>query len=62
MRLASEHKIPVVPRGAGTGLSGGAMARQESIVLAFARMKQILEIDVANQRAAVVQPGVVIWN
>jgi len=58
MRLASEHKIPVVPRGAGTGLSGGAIARQESIVLAFARMNKILEIDVANQRA-VVQPGVV---
>ena len=58
MRVASEHKIPVVPRGAGTGLSGGAIARQESIVLAFARMNKILEIDVANQRA-VVQPGVV---
>jgi glycolate oxidase len=58
MRLASENKIPVVPRGAGTGLSGGAIARQESIVLAFARMNKILEIDVANQRA-VVQPGVV---
>ena len=58
MRLACQHKIPVVPRGAGTGLSGGAIARKESIVLGFARMNKVLEIDTANQRA-VVQPGVV---
>jgi glycolate oxidase len=58
MRLASDKKIPVVPRGAGTGLSGGAIARREAIVLSLARMNKILEIDVPNQRA-VVQPGVV---
>jgi glycolate oxidase len=58
MRLAWAKKIPVVPRGAGTGLSGGAIARKEAIVLSLARMNKILEIDVANQRA-VVQPGVV---
>ena len=58
MRLASATKTPVVPRGAGTGLSGGAIARKEAIMLAMARMNKILEIDVANQRA-VVQPGVV---
>lgn len=58
MRLASRNTIPVVPRGAGTGLSGGAIARKEAIVLSLARMNRILEIDVANQRA-VVQPGVV---
>jgi glycolate oxidase len=58
MRLAWEKKIPVVPRGAGTGLSGGAIARKEAIVLSLARMNKILEIDVVNQRAAV-QPGVV---
>src|SRR6267154_2331079 len=52
MRLASDKKIPVVPRGAGTGLSG------EAIVLSLARMNKILEIDVPNQRA-VIQPGVV---
>src|ERR1043165_10209681 len=57
MRLASDKKIPVVPRGAGTGLSGGAIARREAIVLSLARMNKILEIDVPNQRA-VVQPGV----
>src|SRR5262252_6630155 len=55
MRLAHSAKIPVVPRGAGTGLSGGAIARQEAIMLAMARMNKILDIDVENQRA-VVQP------
>ena len=58
MRLAHATKTPVVPRGAGTGLSGGAIARKEAIVLSLARMNKILEIDVENQRA-VVQPGVV---
>jgi len=58
MRLAHTTRTPVVPRGAGTGLSGGAIARQEAIMLAMARMNKILEIDVENQRA-VVQPGVV---
>ena len=58
MLLANSTKTPVVPRGAGTGLSGGAIARKEAIVLAMARMNKILEIDVENQRA-VVQPGVV---
>src|SRR5215472_8052133 len=58
MRLASENGFPIVPRGAGTGLSGGALARNGAIVLGFSRMNRILEIDAANQRA-VVQPGVV---
>src|SRR5262249_39177522 len=58
MRLAHSTKTPVVPRGAGTGLSGGAIASKQAIMLAMARMNKILEIDVDNQRA-VVQPGVV---
>src|SRR5215470_1979675 len=58
MRLAHSTRTPVVPRGAGTGLSVGAIARKEAIMLAMARMNKILEIDVENQRA-VVQPGVV---
>ena len=58
MRLANDSGFPVVPRGAGTGLSGGAIAREGAIVLGFARMDRILEIDPENQRA-VVQPGVV---
>ncbi|HEV2021205.1 MAG TPA: FAD-linked oxidase C-terminal domain-containing protein [Terriglobales bacterium] len=58
MRLAVESGVPIVPRGAGTGLSGGSIARSGAIVLGFSRMNRILEVDLANQRA-VVQPGVV---
>jgi len=58
VRWASQHKLPLVARGAGTGLSGGAIAVQGGLVLGFSRMKKIVEIDIENQRA-VVQPGVV---
>src|SRR5271166_513572 len=58
MRLASSAGFPVVARGAGTGLSGGAISPEGGVVLAFARMNRILEVDVENYRA-VVQPGVV---
>jgi glycolate oxidase len=58
LRIAAEHGTPVVGRGAGTGLSGGSIPREGGIVIGFARMNRILEIDVANERA-VVQPGVV---
>jgi len=58
MQLCSRAAVPVVPRGAGTGLSGGAVARDGAITLAFSRMNRILEIDLENQRA-LVQPGVV---
>jgi glycolate oxidase len=56
--LAKDRKVPIVGRGAGTGLSGGAIPRAGGIVISFARMNRILEIDLANERA-VVQPGVV---
>src|SRR5579884_3689849 len=58
MKLATATGTPIVPRGAGTGLSGGSIARAGGIVLGFSRMNRILEIDPVNQRA-VVQPGVV---
>ncbi len=58
VRLANEYGIPIVGRGAGTGLSGGAIPREGGIVIAFSRMNRILEIDLDNERA-VVQPGVV---
>ena len=58
VKLAVEHQVPIVGRGAGTGLSGGALARGGGIMIVFARMNRILEIDVETQRA-VVQPGVV---
>jgi len=58
VRIANEYKIPFLPRGAGTGLSGGALAVEGGIVLELQRMNQILSVDVEN-RFAVVQPGVV---
>ena len=57
-RLAAVRKMPFVPRGAGTGLSGGAVVTEGGIIISLARMKKILEIDLENQRARV-QPGVV---
>src|SRR5688572_11301705 len=57
-KLAKEAKVPIVGRGAGTGLSGGAIPREGGVCVAFARMNRILEIDLENERA-VVQPGVV---
>jgi glycolate oxidase len=58
MRLAMKHGVPIVGRGAGTGLSGGALASRGGILMVFSRMNRILEIDAENFRA-VVQPGVV---
>ncbi|MDE3110507.1 MAG: FAD-binding protein [Acidobacteriota bacterium] len=58
VQLARKHKTPLVGRGAGTGLSGGAIARHGGIVISFARMNRILAIDAENQIACV-QPGVV---
>ncbi|ORA34503.1 FAD-binding oxidoreductase [Mycobacterium aquaticum] len=55
LRWASTHRVPVVPRGAGSGLSGGADAVDGAIVLSTERMRDI-RIDVAT-RTAVVQPG-----
>jgi glycolate oxidase len=58
VKIAAKHSVPVVPRGAGTGLSGGAVPIYGGIVVAFARMNRILEVDYDNLRA-VVQPGLV---
>lgn len=58
VKVANKYKIPIVPRGSGTGLSGGSVPRQGGIVVTFSRMGRILEVDVPNRRA-VVQPGVV---
>ena len=56
--LVSAEGLPIVPRGAGTGLSGGAAALDGAAVVATARMNRVLEVDPENRRA-VVQPGVV---
>ncbi len=58
VRLCAEAGVPIVPRGAGSGLSGAANAIDGCVVVAMTRMKEILEIDPDN-RLAVVQPGVV---
>jgi glycolate oxidase len=55
VRWAASHAVPVVPRGAGTGLSGGSMAVDGGIVVSLERMRAI-EIDTASQ-VAVVEPG-----
>jgi len=55
-RIAREFRVPLVGRGAGTGLSGGAIPREGGIVVAFARMNHILEIDLESERA-VVEPS-----
>jgi len=57
MRLCSTNKIPVIARGAGTGLSGGALPQPYSVVLSLAKFNHILDIDSAN-RVARVEPGV----
>jgi glycolate oxidase len=56
--IAARHGVPVVARGAGTGLSGGAVAERGGVVLTVTRMNRILEIDTENS-LAVVEPGVV---
>ena len=58
MKVAYREGIKVVARGAGTNLSGNAVARQGGIIMSFTRMNRIVEIDIRN-RCAVVQPGVV---
>lgn len=58
VKLATKYQVPVVGRGAGTGLSGGALARGGGVMIVFACMNKILEIDLEGRRA-VVQPGVV---
>jgi glycolate oxidase len=57
MKYCARYGIPVVPRGAGTSLSGGAIPQQDALVIALTRMNRILDVDFAN-RAAVVQAGV----
>ena len=58
VRLARALEMPIVPRGAGTGLSGGALPIEGGIVVGLARMNRILDVDLPNQRMRV-QPGVV---
>lgn len=58
VRICGEHDVPVVPRGAGTGLSGGAAGIEGALTIAFTRMTRILEIDRENLTVTT-QPGVI---
>ena len=57
LKLANRLNVPVVARGAGTGLSGGAQPHKHGILLGMAKFNKILKVDVQS-RSAVVQPGV----
>jgi glycolate oxidase len=58
VQICARHHIPFVARGAGTGLSGGALPDAAGIVISFARMTKILDVDIPNQRITV-EPGVI---
>jgi glycolate oxidase len=58
VRIAAEYGEPIVPRGAGSGLCGGAIPARGGVVLSLVRMNRILELDVRNRRARV-QPGLI---
>ena len=57
VRLCHEHGVPFVARGAGTGLSGGALPVADGVVISLARLNRILEVDLEHGRV-VVEPGV----
>lgn len=59
IKLAQEEEIPVIPRGSGSGMTGGAIPVQGGLVLVTSRLDQILEIDIDNFTARV-QPGVIV--
>ncbi len=61
IRICYRERIPFVPRGSGTGLSGGALPIEGGVVISLARMNRILDVDLPNQRI-VLQPGVInLW-
>ncbi|MHB2022469.1 MAG: FAD-linked oxidase C-terminal domain-containing protein [Mycobacteriales bacterium] len=57
VRRCSAHQVPFVARGSGTGLSGGALPRADGVLIVTSKMRRIVEVDIANERA-VVEPGV----
>ena len=58
VKVAKEANVPIVPRGSGTGLAGGAVPAEGGIIVSLARLNRILRVDLAN-RIAVVEPGVI---
>src|SRR4051794_16325589 len=57
VRLCHEHEVPWVARGAGSGLSGGAVPVEEGVLIVLSRMRRVVEVDILNQRVTV-EPGV----
>src|SRR6195952_2531167 len=58
LKICNEHKIPVTPRGAGTGLSGGALPQLGGVLLSTERLNSILNIDERNLQV-ITEPGVI---
>ncbi|WP_342597055.1 glycolate oxidase subunit GlcD [Cyanobacterium aponinum UTEX 3222] len=58
VKICNQYEIPWIARGAGTGLSGGALPVEDCVLIVTARMRQILDIDYDNQRI-IVQPGII---
>jgi glycolate oxidase len=58
LKLANEHRFPVIPRGAGTGFTGGSLPVEGGVILVLTKMNKILQIDTENL-VAIVEPGVV---
>lgn len=61
LKLANKDRFPVIPRGQGTGLTGGSIPLSGGVVLVFSRMNRILEIDTENL-IAIVEPGVITFD
>src|ERR1700712_3429217 len=58
MKICNDNRIPVTPRGAGTGLSGGALPHKGGVLISFERMNSIIEIDERNLQV-ITEPGVI---
>lgn len=61
LKLANEYKFPIVPRGQGSGVTGGAVSTSGGVMMVFTRMNKIIEIDRENL-VAVVEPGVITYE
>ncbi|MFM5983664.1 MAG: FAD-binding oxidoreductase, partial [Sphaerospermopsis kisseleviana] len=58
VKICNQYSVPFIARGSGTGLSGGALPVEDSVLIVTSLMRQILKIDLENQRV-VVQPGII---
>ncbi len=61
VKISSKYKIPITPRGAGTGMTGGAIPVKGGMVISFSKMNKIIKVDVDNTMA-IVEPGVITYD